>query len=285
MIVIEATPGTNGVPVSKVPYVQPGCGPGVGRPDLQIETTRNMGTASTPLCSLDGSITQLGYIPGIPTPSFGPDTGPTPTITNALQNFSLTFTYHDPLTGPCTKDAGGNDAYFHAGATQFCSDQITGAQSFPQGESLLTLQVLDANHNPGPTAQIIVRVPTWTPTPTITPTQPTSTATATQPSATPTVTFTPTMTGTPTGTPTATLASTLTATSTAASTLTPSVTPTQTPTSTPTATSSPTLTATGVATPTPTVTPTPSATPTATETPTPFPTETFTPGPTPTNTP
>jgi hypothetical protein len=51
-----------------------------------------MGIASTPLCSPDGSITQLGFIPGIPTPNFGPDTGPTPTITNALQSFSLVFT-------------------------------------------------------------------------------------------------------------------------------------------------------------------------------------------------
>ena len=172
-IVIEAKPGTGRSPVPTVNFTQ--CGTSSGVPRLQIESTRNMGNGNNPVCSPDGSYNVSGGIPGINPPDFTP----TSDIINTLQSFAIWFTYQSPGYACTFAPGGGSYAYVNSAATaQFC-DRMSAPQAFPPGDSLLTAQLMDMGGNVGPTAQIIVRVPTRTPTPTVTPTRPTATPTAT----------------------------------------------------------------------------------------------------------
>jgi hypothetical protein len=201
-------------------------------PNLQIESTANMGNGNNPVCGPGGGFNVNGGIPGVNPPNFAP----TPAIINALQSFAVWFTYIQSSGQACTfAPGGGGYAYVNSLATaQFC-DPMSLPQAFPQGDSLLTVQATDAGGNVGPTAQIIVRVFTWTPTPTKTPTQPTATPTA-RPTATPTRTqpFGPLIVAAPI-IPPATV---------------PRRTPTRTSAATPRAKVSPTFTATASPTPT-----------------------------------
>jgi hypothetical protein len=149
-------------------------------PNLQIESSQNMGDASNPVCSPNGAYNLNGGIPGIDPPDFTA----TPDIINALQSFAKWFQYYAPGAA-CTKAPDGTCCAYvkpSLSQVQFC-DQMSLPQAFPPGESLLTVQLTDTGGNVGPTAQIIVRVSTRTPTPTKTPTQPTATP---NPTASPT---------------------------------------------------------------------------------------------------
>lgn len=111
----------------------------------------------TTLCDTHGGI--QGISP--------PDFGPTVDITNALWNFSCRFQAFS--TGDtCLLDAYGNqNAWANPTVTpsvQFC-DIVTVTKAFPPGDSILTVQLRDTSQNLGPTAQIVIRVPTPTPTP------------------------------------------------------------------------------------------------------------------------
>jgi hypothetical protein len=153
-------------------------------PQLQIESTQDMGNGSNPVCSSNGSENVNGGIPGVNPPDFTP----TSSIINTLQSFAVWFTYQSPGYACTFAPGGGSYSYVNSSATaQFC-DEMNLPQAFSTGDSLLTAQLMDAGGNVGPTAQIIVRVFTWTPTPTVTPTRPTATptVTATQTSTQPT---------------------------------------------------------------------------------------------------
>jgi hypothetical protein len=161
-IVVEARPGISGLAVA-TPIAH--CGSAYGIPNVQIESSRNMGNASNPVCSSSGAFHINGGIPGIDPPDFTPTTD----IINTLQSFEFWFSYYSP-GGACTfAQGGGTYAYVSNGTAQLC-DQMNSAQAFPPGDSLLTVQLKDTGGNVGPTAQIIVRVATWTPLPTNTPT-------------------------------------------------------------------------------------------------------------------
>jgi len=125
-----------------------------------------MGNASNPVCSPSGTYKVSGGIPGVDPPNFAA----TPDIINTLQSFAIWFTYQSPGAACTLAPGGGSYAYVSPGATaQFC-DPMNAPQAFPPGDSLLTVQLKDTGGNVGPTAQIIVRVATWTPGPTPTPT-------------------------------------------------------------------------------------------------------------------
>jgi hypothetical protein len=112
----------------------------------------------------DTTTAATGSIPAIPTPNFGSD----PAITAALQGFAAEFAAYLQGSGCIFSRNGGDQGFITAAEVQFC-DQVNAAQAFPQGDSLLTVQVVGANGTPGPTKQIVVRVATWTPRPTPTP--------------------------------------------------------------------------------------------------------------------
>lgn len=119
------------------------------------------------MCSASGAYNGDGGIPFINPPNFAS----TPAIINALQSFAIWFQYYSPGAACTLKFGGDCCGYVSPIATaQFC-DEMSAPQAFPPGDSLLTVQLEDTGGNVGPTAQIIVRVSTWTPAPTETPTQ------------------------------------------------------------------------------------------------------------------
>ena len=162
LLVVEARPGTSGRPVGTTLLVDPT----VQRPHLQIQNNRNMGNGSTAVCDIGPT---GGGIPGINPPDFGPGQF----ISNALADFACRFEYHPPAS-PCTLNSNGIEAMLGpvAPTAQFCN-QVASTEAFPQGDSVVTAQVVDTAGNIGPTAQIVVRVVTPTPAPTPTPTFPT----------------------------------------------------------------------------------------------------------------
>ena len=197
-------------------------------PSVQVESTNRLGPDPTALCSAAGFDPSGQYrnsIPAIPTPTFDL----TPEISYALQSFATTFTTYTPA-GWCTPDPTGfpyEGRTIASGTTlQFCTypPGVTPYQRCPAGDTLLTARLLNSSGTPGPTKQIIVRIPTSAPTATAAPTR------------TRTSTPTPSATATPSSTPTATPSATATETATPTET----ATETPTPTATETATESPT---------------------------------------------
>jgi len=128
-----------------------------GRPDLQIQASRNLGNGSTAVCD-----TTQGGVPGIDPPRF--DEG-NPTITNALLDLACRF---QALTAnePCTLlDPSREHKRVHPDAsTQFCSPG-SGRTTFPAGDTVVTVRLRDTTGEVGPPTQIVVRVGTPTPTP------------------------------------------------------------------------------------------------------------------------
>jgi len=139
-------------------------------PSLQVESTNQLGTSPVPLCQ-DGvpSFSDTDYsesVPAVPTPHFD-----TPDVVDALQSFATTFTTYTSA-GWCTPDPTGypyEGRTISAGTTlQFCTypPAITYYQRFPTGDTLVTARLVNAAGTPGPTKQIIVRIPTPETTPT-----------------------------------------------------------------------------------------------------------------------
>ena len=154
-LVVEGKRGTSGAAVGTTLQPPPTPPPLTTRPDLQIESTQPMGIFTT-LCD------PYGGIQGISPPDFGPSAD----ITNALWNFSCRFTAFN-TSDTCLLDAYGNpNALANPGASptvQFC-DIVTVTKAFSPGDSILTVKLRDTSQNIGPTAQVVIRVPTPTPT-------------------------------------------------------------------------------------------------------------------------
>jgi hypothetical protein len=290
-LIIEAAPGLSRLAVGQTLF-NPRPNDPTARPDLQVTFTRDLFEGSTAVCDEAG-------VPGTVPPSFAE----TQQLANALNDASCRFrVVNNPARG-CTVDVFGNSRFMHPQSrTQFCL-AVSGAEEFPDGDTLVTARVLDVDGNPGPIAQILVHVgtgplptpvptatststrgPTASPTPTsdrtLTPTPTRSTTpmrTSRTPSATPTRTSrTPTRTrtrtstagftpGTPTPSPTRTR--TTRASTTPTITRTPTRTRLATLTRSPTVTRTPTMTRTASRTRAGTSTPTGTRTPTRTRTP------------------
>lgn len=269
MLVVEAVAGPSGAAAGSF---RPSACSTSERPDLQILPSRPLGSGTLRSCTPTPG--EVPGIPAFPTPDFGPSDD----VTTALQEFAARFLFVVTAETACTLDRFGNPNFVSAQpptppnptTRQYCHI-VSPSLRFPDGDTILTIRVLDTAGNPGPVSQIVVRVPTRPPSPT-----PTSTPTRTW---TPTSTRTPTVTDTPTPSPAATATATPSETPTATATETATATPTATEAETPT----PSATPTGTAAPTPTDTPavSPTATPTEEGTATP----TVTPSPEPTATP
>lgn len=167
ILVVEAYPKLGG------PAVGTNLFPTLGssdRPDLWVETNYQRGNGSTypPVSNLCDIGT--GGVAAVNPIEF---TDPNPTInqniTYALQDVACRFTVNGPNPGMnvCTRDASGNLTVLNPLSTyQFC-DLVNGADAFPSGDTIVTVQLRAANNGPlGPTAQVIVRIlPTPTPGP------------------------------------------------------------------------------------------------------------------------
>ncbi len=258
-LVVEAAPGPSNLPVGQDVLRSTPTDPDA-RPDLQAEVSRNLGNGNLAVCGEGG-------VPGVAPANYGPDQE----IANALNDLSCRFEVAANPSVACTIDQFGAHRFVDPRTRiQFCL-AVSAFESFPQGLTIVTARVLDTAGNPGPVAQMVLRVgeeplPTATPRPTATattsaPASPTATATAED---TPTGMQVATGTATPSGTRSST--GTVTRTYTAG----PSPTPTRTngATRTPTVTSGASRTRTGTSTRTSLASRTPtrtqSATPSAT---------------------
>lgn len=233
------------------------------RPDVQIESSRNLGDGSRVVC--DGGI--AATFPS--TFAAGQD------LTDSINDFACGATAATAPSFACTQDQFGSPSFVTPSPfVQFCV-QVSRDLAFAVGDTVLTVRLRDLLGNLGPEQRLIFRVGTGALPATFTPTP-------TRPPASPSVsrTTTPTSTLTPTHTlpPTATFTRTATRKPSPSPTLVPTLVPSSTPTSTvatrtpttagPTPTG-PTPTRTRSASPTRTLSPTFTTTPEASPTPTP----------------
>jgi hypothetical protein len=155
LLVIEARPGSSGNTVGTTVPV-PGT---ASRPDMQVETNRNLGNGSIAVCDVDAAPLG-GGIPGIDPPDFGPDFGPGQPITDALTDFACRLTPFQPST-PCTLNRNGGFAVLTPGGIpssgrQFCHSVRT-IEEFAVDDTILTAQSRDVGGAIGPQKQIVVR--------------------------------------------------------------------------------------------------------------------------------
>ena len=167
-LVVEAKPGLSRFDAGMVVFNWDPNDPTV-RPDLQIQSTVDLGTGSglgsTAVCDIGPAPSPLGGVPHIgPPPSFDL----TQYIADELSDFGCRFAVHINQLDACTGDGAG--AFFFANKTeskiQFCA-KIDTALSFQSGvDTLITVQVLDAppgigpgDGSPGPPKSIVIRAP------------------------------------------------------------------------------------------------------------------------------
>lgn len=168
LIVIEARRGNNNRnPGTSFPVSFYTNDPPAEAPSLQIEVNRPLGVPPK-VGSLDVCDTGMpppagigGGIPAIDPPNFDYNQF----NYNAWNDYACRFTFTISSTDACSRNGNGVFAFLGSGTrVQYCynSDLVA---SFPLGDTIMTVRVLDTSGVPGPEAKIIVRVPPPTPTP------------------------------------------------------------------------------------------------------------------------
>jgi len=135
-----------------------------GRPDLQIQVNRPLGNGSALVCDDGHFLIELGGIPAVNPPNFSDDQ----VVSDRLNDFGCRFV--DGTGRPMGRSCSDKTACIrfedgHFGCVspsdvqprQFCG-QVSQNMAFPVGDTLVTVRARDILGNPGPPAQIIVRV-------------------------------------------------------------------------------------------------------------------------------
>ncbi|MFN8628323.1 MAG: hypothetical protein U0587_20410 [Candidatus Binatia bacterium] len=158
MLVVEAKPGLSGFqPARRLMAYE--AGNPKSRPDLEIESSRDMGNGSAAVC--DQTRPDIGGIPGIQPPSFAE----TQRISDAINDLSCRFETHVQPDDACTVDKSGDFAFMSKDSTtQYCM-LVARAWGFPTGDTLLSVRVRDTQGNPGPVKQMRLRRPAEPPKP------------------------------------------------------------------------------------------------------------------------
>jgi hypothetical protein len=161
LIVVEARRGNNNVnPGTFFPVRNFTSDPPPERPSLQIQADRALGVppkvGSLDVCD-EGMPPPVGIGGGVPAVA-PPNFGESQFITNALNDYACRFSFAISSADACSKNVNGIFAFLGGAGTrvQYCynTDQIV---AFPLGDTILSVQVLDLNGNPGPVAKIKVR--------------------------------------------------------------------------------------------------------------------------------
>lgn len=151
LLFVEGRPGPSGLDVGTRTFHWSPFDPAV-RPDLEILSSRSLGNGSPAPC--DNSAPELGGVPAVDPPTFALER----TVSDAVNDFACRFRAFDRSQFPCTQDAASHFAFASPLSTvQFCT-LVSEAFSFPLGETLLTVRLRDSGGNPGPPAQIRIRV-------------------------------------------------------------------------------------------------------------------------------
>lgn len=152
MIVVEAKPGLSGLEPGRTVFLHVPDDP-TARPDLEIQTNRDMGNGSRAVC--DRRRPKIGGIPRINPPSFKE----TQRIADTLNDFSCRFETFIESDSCCTMNKNGDYSYVASDSTtQFCMI-VARAYMFPVGKTLLSVRLRDAEGNPGPVKRMWIEHP------------------------------------------------------------------------------------------------------------------------------
>lgn len=142
-------------------------------PSFQIQATRALGDGSLQVC--DGEDPAPGGVPAINPPSFEP----TQQIQDTMNDLGCRFLDGSASQSPagrgcnpqeaCLRFEDGTFGCQSAATVQYCSQVISVVEEFPEGDTLLSVRVLEAQvagreRMPGPVDQIIIRVKPLFPT-------------------------------------------------------------------------------------------------------------------------
>jgi len=159
IIVVEGRPGSSGKALSTFGTVDNQAS-GISRADLQVRADRRLGNGSLAVCDLGPPPDPIGGVPG----PEDIDLGSAQAVTNAINDFACRFDVHNTSTTACTLDDLGNYAFASEEVVtqtrQFCTAPAIGREmAFPQGDTLLTVQLVDTDGNLGDEARLVLRVP------------------------------------------------------------------------------------------------------------------------------
>jgi hypothetical protein len=154
-IVVEGKPGASGLPVGGSAY-QPGS---ASFPDLQIEVARPLGNGSAAVCDSTGPM--AGGVPAVDPLNFNA----VPSTIDAVNDLACRFLDGSGKPGArrspddsCVMFMSSEPGFVNQNTTiQFCGF-VTGVMEFPPGDTLVTVRLRDEGNNPGPMAQLVVRV-------------------------------------------------------------------------------------------------------------------------------
>jgi hypothetical protein len=151
IIVVEAKPGKSGAEVARRVFAYVPGDPHT-RPDLEIESSHDMGNGSPAVC--DRQRPNIGGIPGISPANFEE----TQKVSDAINDFGCRFETFIESDSSCTMNPNGDYAFVmkDATTTQFCM-LVAHAYAFPEGDTLLSVRIRDIDGNPGPIAHMRIR--------------------------------------------------------------------------------------------------------------------------------
>lgn len=156
MLVIEAKPGKSGLEPGRTVFSYKEDDPTV-RPDLEVETSRDMGNGSPEVC--DRRRPNIGGMPGI----WPPDFSETQRVSNAINDFGCRFETFIESSGACTLDKSGDFSFVNKDSSvQFCMI-VARAYVFPEGDTILSVRLRDSAGNPGPIKQMRIHRPAMPP--------------------------------------------------------------------------------------------------------------------------
>lgn len=152
-LVVEVKPGLSGLePARRVFAYVPG--DPTSRPDLEIESSRDMGDGSRVVC--DRMKPSIGGIPGVNPPNFAE----TQAVSDAINDFACRFETFLQPDSACTVDKNGDFAFERPESTlQFCM-VVARAWAFQPGETILSVRLRDTEGNPGPIQRMRIKRPT-----------------------------------------------------------------------------------------------------------------------------
>ncbi|MDX2166023.1 MAG: hypothetical protein SF182_03135 [Deltaproteobacteria bacterium] len=129
-----------------------------GQPDLQILVSRPLGDGGAAVCENDGI---RGGVPAMPDLSFSSD----PAVVAAMNDLGCRAYDRQALPRPCTRAPLSDDTPFDfvrnrspiLSEVQYCLP-IARAWSFPAGDTIVAVRVLDVRGTPGTIEEMVVRV-------------------------------------------------------------------------------------------------------------------------------
>jgi hypothetical protein len=158
IIVVEARPGSSGKALSAFGTVDNQAS-GSDRADVQVRADRRLGNGSQAVCDLGPAPDPMGGVPG----PEDIDLGSWQAVTDAINDFACRFDVHNTSATACTLDDLGNWAFASEDVVvqtrQFCTAPSIGREmAFPDGDTVLTVQLVDTGGNLGDEARLVLRV-------------------------------------------------------------------------------------------------------------------------------